>query len=56
MMKNYEYGTHFMHQGKEYVVVGEDITRNEIECQTVPCDNDFYWFKVVDNNKVFKVN
>lgn len=56
MTKNFEYGTHFMYQDKEYVVVGEDVTRNEIECQTVPFDNDFYWFKVVSNNKVIKVN
>lgn len=56
MAKKFEYGTHFIYQDKEYVVVGEDITRNEIECQTVPCDNDFYWFKVVADNKVFKVN
>lgn len=55
-MKGFACGTHFMYQDKEYVVVGEDVTHNEIECQTVPFDNDFYWFKVVGENKVFKIN
>mgnify|MGYP007097196795 CR=1 FL=1 len=55
-MKNFEYGTHFIYQNREYIVVGEDTSRNEIECQTVPCDNEFYWFKIFSDNKIFKVN
>lgn len=52
MARNFEYGTHFMYEDKEYVVVGADCTRNEIECQTIPSDNNFYWFKIVGKNKI----
>lgn len=51
-MGNFVYGKHFLYKGKEYCVIGIDATRNEIECQSVPFDNDFYWFKVVGENKV----
>ncbi len=52
MVRNFMYGIHFMYKDKEYAVIGEDIISNEIECQTVPADNDFYWFKVVGKNKI----
>ena len=52
IMKNFAYGKHFLYKGKEYCVVGDDVSRNEIECQAVPFDNRFYWFKVVGENKV----
>lgn len=51
-MENFKYGTHFIYEGMEYSVIGTDNSRNEIECQTVPSDNNFYWFKVIDKNKV----
>lgn len=51
-MGNFVYGKHFLYKGKEYCVIGDDASRNEIECQSVPFDNNFYWFKVVGENKV----
>lgn len=55
-MENFVYGKHFWYKGKEYCIVGNDASRNEIECQTVPSDNNFYWFKVIGENKVQLVN
>ena len=52
MVKNFKYGTQFIYKEKLYVVIGEDIERSEIECQTLPFDKNFYWFKVLDVNKV----
>ncbi|MGN0366856.1 MAG: hypothetical protein ACI4E5_13110 [Suilimivivens sp.] len=51
-MENFGYGTHFIYKGTEYCVIGTDCSRNEIECQTIPDDNNFYWFKVTGKNKV----
>lgn len=55
-MKNFEYGKRFTYEGKEYYIIGEDAGRNEIECQTVPLDSKFYWFKIVGENKVKLIN
>lgn len=43
---------HFTFKGKEYHVIGTDVSRDEIECQTVPFDNRYYWFKVCGRNRV----
>lgn len=43
---DYGQGSHFYYDGKEYVVVGVDSERDEIECQLVPDDGDYYWFYV----------
>lgn len=51
-MENFDFGTHFIYEGMEYCVVGLDSSRNEIECQTVPPNDNFYWFKVTGENKV----
>ena len=51
-MGNFVYGKHFLNKGKEYCVIGDDISHNEIECQTVPFDGEYYWFKVIGENKV----
>ena len=51
-MENFKYGTRFIYEGTEYCVVGTDSSRNEIECQTVPPDDNFYWFTVTGKNKV----
>lgn len=55
-MENFVYGKYFRFKGKKYCIIGEDITRNEIECQIVPSDNDFYWFKVIEENKIQLIN
>lgn len=55
-MVSFIYGKHFLYKGKEYCVIGDDASRNEIECQTVPFDNNFYWFKVVRENNVQLIN
>ncbi len=52
LMENFKYGTHFIYNGKEYCVVGDDSGRNEIECISVPQDDRYYWFEVIDKNKV----
>ena len=51
-MENFRYGTCFIYNGNQYCVVGCDAVRNEIECQTIPSNGDFYWFKVMGQNKV----
>ena len=52
LLINFCYGKHFKYKGKEYVVIGDDVSRNEIECQTIPFDNNYYWFKVIGENKI----
>lgn len=54
-MKNFECGKHFIYKGKEYRIIGDDIGRNEIECETVPPDGDYHWFKVTSENTVFLI-
>lgn len=51
-MENFKYGSSFICDGKEYDVVGEDPGRNEIECITIPFDGNFYWFRVLGDDKV----
>lgn len=51
-MKNFTYGKCFIYKGQKYCVIGTDVSRNEIECQTIPFDDNYYWFKVVGENKV----
>lgn len=49
----FEHGTTFTYQGKKFYTIGIDAPRDEIECQTVPFDGNYYWFKVSGNgNKV----
>ena len=49
----FNYGSKFEYQGRTFCTIGTDICRNEIECQTLPFDGDYYWFKVSGNgNKV----
>lgn len=55
-MESFVYEKYFQFKGKKYCIIGEDISRNEIECQTVPSDNNFYWFKVIEKNKILLIN
>ena len=49
----FNYGSKFEYQGRTFCTIGTDVCRNEIECQTLPFDGNYYWFKVSGNaNKV----
>ena len=49
----FEHGATFTYQGKKFCTIGIDASRNEIECQSLPFDGNYYWFKVSGNgNKV----
>lgn len=52
MANLYEYGTKFEYNKKQYCVIGIDACRSEIECQTMPFDGNYYWFKVCGENMV----
>lgn len=52
MANLYEYGTEFEYDKKRYCVIGTDVGRNEIECQAIPFDGNYYWFKVCGENRV----
>lgn len=52
MANLYKYGTEFEYDKKRYCVIGTDVSRSEIECQTMPFDGNYYWFKVCGENRV----
>lgn len=56
MANLFNYGTEFDYEGQRYCVIGTDVSRNEIECQTVPFDEKYYWFKVTGENRVKLLN
>ena len=56
MANLFNYGTEFDYEGKRYCVIGTDVSSNEIECQTVPFDEKYYWFKVTGENRVELLN
>lgn len=47
----FEYGFTFLYKGRKFMTIGIDVIRDAIECQTIPFDNEYYWFKVTNNGK-----
>lgn len=51
----YEYGTIFEYDDVKYIVVGQDIGENEIECISIPNDRCYCWFKIFEEDGIDKI-